>query len=264
MSWKNILPPEIKINKLSFAECKAFKGYYELLTKKLSGPKGFNIFYPIKHHLLFYAMCCIQEQRFPALNNCWNELWQFFKKAKLDNEWLMHCWILCDFPIDNKNNLTMLDYFYEFVVNNQFMENIHIEHINSFVKIMKASRLGLYQEILSTSKTTKFKELFTNKVISTIRSVPYYESGEIFLGRIINCFGDSFLMHDPVNYPSIYKDTVTDMVKNKLFYISESESEIKDYEKFMKLAGPYWISATLGHEDDVIFSPDHYLSYYNE
>ena len=65
MNWKSIIPSEININSLSFEECRNFKQYYEILTQKIGGPKGFQIFYKFLHYLAFYTICCVQEKNTP-------------------------------------------------------------------------------------------------------------------------------------------------------------------------------------------------------
>src|SRR5262249_47659874 len=111
-------------------------------------------------------------------------------------------------------------------------------------------------------KVTKFRELFTGKVISTVRSVPDYDRGEIFLSRIVSYLGDAFLIHDPKNFPAEMKAPLEEMIRDKLFYLANSGNDAADYEKFMKLAGPYLMSVTNNEEDCPIFNPDDYLCYY--
>jgi len=265
MSWKNILPPEIDIDALSLDDCRNFKKFHALMdsiTNDVKGPPGFRIFYQLMHYLLFYGVCCINENKFPALNKCWNKLSPLFLTDSYDCEWLVHCWIFCDFPLNENTNDVLLDHFSAFLLENPEIPTQISEHIKQFCSIMKTSRLGLYQEILSTSKVTKYKELFSNNSISTVRSVPYYESGEIFLTRIVSFLGDTFSIHNSKSFPSEFKNNIEDMVKNKLFYVSETEDVVSDYELFMKLAGPYWMSCT--HEDpsSPILQPDEYKYFY--
>ena len=147
-------------------------------------------------------------------------------------------------------------------MNNAELKNPIRDHLSQFCSIMKASRLGLYQEILSSSKITKFQELFTKNTISTIRSVPYYESGEIFLTRIVSYLGDSFSIHDAKCFPPAFKNHVEGMVRNKMHFITASDDETINYERFMKLAGPYWMSCTHENESIEIIPPDEYKNYH--
>lgn len=266
MSWKKILPEGISIGDLTLDDCRSFKNFYELtesIKNDVKGPRGYRIFYELMHDLLFYAVCCKEEKKFPALNKCWDALSPLFLSSDYDNDWLVFCWMFCDFPLNIKTQEVLLDHFHKFLSDMTDMPSHFHEHLNNFYSIMKSSRLGLYQEILSTSKTTKFRELFTNNIISTVRSVPYYEPGEIFLTRIVSYAGDSFLLHNPMNFPSTLKDHVEDMVRNKMFFIASTKNEVSDYEQFMKLAGPYWMSCTHATaKSDHILDPDEYEFYH--
>jgi hypothetical protein len=264
--WKKILPEGMDIEDLSLDDCRNFKKFHELIeaiTKDNKGPIGYRIFYQFMHHLLFYALCCIEEKKFPALNKCWDTLSPQFLTSEYDNEWLVFCWIFCDFPLNLKTNEVLLDHFTHFLLDQIDLQNNFQEHLREFHVVMKSSRLGLYQEILSTSKITKYRELFTNNVISTVRSVPYYEPGEIFLTRIISYMGDNFAIHDPMNYPSKHKKHIEDMVRNKMDFIQLTKNEVSDYQAFMKLAGPYWMSCTHATaKSDLILDPDEYTFYH--
>jgi hypothetical protein len=265
MSWKRILPEGIAVKDLSLDDCRNFKKFYELmesLKNDVKGPVGYRLFYEFMHHLLFYAACCIEEKKFPVLNKCWDTLSPLFLTPDYDNEWLVFCWMFCDFPLNEETNEVLLDHFMQFLSDKTDLPSGFHDHLRQFHTIMKSSRLGLYQEILSTSKTTKYRELFTNNVISTVRSVPYYESGEIFLTRIISYLGDSFAIHDARCYPSSYKKYVEDMARNKMHFISSTSNEVTDYERFMKLAGPYWMSCTHTNQAVSILNPDEYKFYY--
>lgn len=264
MNWKNILPPGINIKDLSLDDCRNFKKFHHLLESiaNVRGPKGFQVFHQILHYLLFYGMACIHENKFPALNKCWNKLSPLFLTDSYDCEWLVYCWMFCDFPINQQGDDVLLDSFSAFTLEDPELPNSMRESIQKFCSIMKASRLGLYQEILSTSKVTKYQELFINKPISTVRSIPYYEPGEIFLTRLVSFLGDTFAIHDSKSFPSEYKNILEDMVRDKLHYIDETESEINDYQRFMKLAGPYWMSCTHEEPSIQILLPDEYRFFY--
>ena len=264
MNWKNILPPGININNLTLDECRNFKKFHELWGSihNVGGPKGFQIFYQHMHYVLFYAIACIQENTFPSLNKCWDKLSPLFLTEEYDCEWLVYCWMFCDYPLSEKSNEVLLDSFCLFISENNEASDPMCESIQQFCSIMKTSRLGLYQETLSTSKITKYRELFTNKSVSTVRSVPYYDSGEIFLTRLVSFLGETFTIHDSKSFPPEYKNTLENMVRNKFYFISETEDEIIDYQQFMKLAGPYWMSCTHTDSSIPILDPDAYKTFY--
>ncbi len=264
MNWKKILPPGIDLKKLSFEDYKNFKNFYKILehiNNDLTGPHGFKIFYRLLHCLLFYGSCCIVENKFPSLSKCWKQLSSLFLETKYSNEWLVHCWIFCDFPLNLITKEVFLDHYMNFCLKiNGFPEDY--VHVKNFVTIMKNSRLGLYQEIASTNHTTKYMELFTNQIVTTVRSVSYYEPGEIFLTRIISYLGNNFTIHDACSYPATAKLQLVGMVENKLKLFANSKNGITNYDNFMKLAGPYWMSCTHTNSKIPILSPDEYLNYY--
>ena len=173
----------------------------------------------------------------------------------------MHCWIFCDFPLNLITKEVFLDHYMNFCLEiNGFPEDY--VHVKNFVTIMKNSRLGLYQEIASTNHTTKYRELFTNQIVTTVRSVSYYEPGEIFLTRIISYLGNNFTIHDSCSYPATAKLQLVEMVENKLKLFANGKNGITNYDNFMKLAGPYWMSCTHTNSKIPILSPDEYLNYY--
>lgn len=260
MNWTKNLPQGIKLSDLSLDECRNFKQFFAEINN-IVGPPGFKSARLFLYNMLVYTMCCIQENKFPTLNKCWEQLCPIFATPEYDNEWLVYCWIMCDLPLETGSDKALLDHYIEFMLANSTLSKAKTENLKQFYTAMKSSRLGLYQVISSTSGTTKYQELFTGNIINTIRSVPYYEIGEIFVTRIISYLDASFTVHDSPSYPPEYKDILEDMVSNKLFYISETDDEAQDYEKFMKLAGPYWMSCTHQNQAVEIFNPNHYLTY---
>ncbi len=55
------------------------------------------------------------------------------------------------------------------------------------------------------------------------------------------------------------------MILDKLHYVVDLEDELGPvelaFEKFMKLAGPYWMSCVAKNDDLPILMPDHYRTY---
>ena len=81
---------------------------------------------------------------------------------------------------------------------------------------MKKSRLGLYQEILSSKKTTKFRELITGNTINTFRSVEEYEKGEIFLTSLVEYEGQVYQFGDPKCWPKEFKSQIEGFAREKI------------------------------------------------
>ncbi|SLM31577.1 hypothetical protein MTBBW1_370001 [Desulfamplus magnetovallimortis] len=244
-------------NKLEFKELKAFRDLELYLNKPVKGTKEFKYLIYCFRYLTSFALMTIYENRFSSLSNCWYELERLFLHDEtFDDEVFVQSWIFCDFPV-NANKKTVLDYFEEIFVDNE--DNLNI--FKNFIESMKKSRLGLYQEILSSKKIIKFRELFTGKIVKAENTIPKYEKGEIFLTRLVEIGEKTYLFGDPKCWPKEYKAQLEFMVETKLFYFQGSTIEEK-YEQFMKHAGPYWMSCVVSDQNIPILQPDHYLTYF--
>lgn len=255
-AWLEALK-RIKIDpdQLDLKELKAFKDVDRYLNEPIRGPKEFEYLIRCFRFLTSFALITIYEKQFPALSNCWEELERLFIHEEIfDDEVFVQSWIFCDFPFGTEKE-TVLDYFEEFVEKADVLNNFQY-----FIDRMKISRLGLYQEILSSKKIIKFRELFTGKIIKIANTIPEYESGEIFLTRLVEIGENIFSFCDPKCWPKEYKSQLENMVRAKLFYF-EASSIGKQYEQFMKYAGPYWMSCVVQDQECPILQPDHYLTY---
>ena len=256
--WMKILP--VSASKLSFNELRNFKEFHEIINcHDLADdvPKSVKYAFQSFRYLYFFAVALIEEKKYPALNRCWNDLRERYSEDCIFQDGVAaESWIFFNFPL-TRGGKTVLDVFEEvFLTNGEDMA-----HLRPFIDSAKKSRLGLYQETLSTSRTTKFRELFTDEVISTIRSVPDYRPGEIFLGRILEIGGDRFLFGDPSCFPADRKQSIIGMVTNKMAAYGTSDGLEEDYEQFMRLAGPYWMSVVSDDHDGEILMPDHWIRY---
>lgn len=254
--WLQVLKRlKISPDKLNLKELKAFKDADRYLTGPIEGPKEWEYLVRCFRFLTSFAANTIYENQFPSLSNCWKEIELLFLNDEIfDDGIFLQSWIFCDFPFGPEKR-TVLDRFEEFV------ETIDaLSYFQYFIDSMKVSRLGLYQEILSTKKTIKFRELFTNKIVKIENTIREHESGEIFLTRLVSIEGKIYSFGDPKCWPKEFKSRIESMVNNKLFYF-EAPSVEEQYEEFMKYAGPYWMSCVVSNPDCPILQPDHYLSY---
>jgi hypothetical protein len=116
-----------------------------------------------------------------------------------------------------------------------------------------------------SKKIAKFRELLTGRVISAFPSVQEYEKGEIFLIHTMTYGDQVFLFGHPKGFPKEAKNQIEDMVLNKLFFLDDEFADgatpVAQYEVFMKLAGPYWMSCVTPNEAMPILDPDHYRTY---
>ena len=246
---------KVNVNQLDFNELKAFKDVDRYLNEPIEGPKEWQYMVGGFRHLTSFAFLLIYEKKYPSLSNCWDELSQLFiNENDFNDEVFVESWIFCDFQFGPKKE-TVLDFFEKYMENTGYLDNFQ-----PFIDSMRASRLGLYQEKISSKKTIKMSELFTKKVISIENSILDYESGEIFLTRLIEINGSMYSFGDPQCWPKAYKDQLEDMINAKLFYFKAASFEER-YQQFMKYAGPYWMSCTTNNHENPILNPDHYLTY---
>lgn len=255
--WMDILPASP--DQLTLDELRHFKRFYDLIQMKdMTAPATVKSAYRAFRFLYFFGCILIEEHRFASLNRCWEDLRARFSRFPVfDDGVFLESWIFIDFPLDLTGR-TVLDEFAAFC--SSMPEAM--QEFRPFIEAAKKSRLGLHQEIISTSRTTKYKELFTGTVTSTLRSVPEYEHGEIFLGRIIESGGDRFLLGNPKYWPPSHRDSIIEMVSTRLADVPGSTT-VEKYELFMKLAGPYWMSCVCGDYDDEVLSPAHIKTYYS-
>ncbi len=255
-AWLEALK-RIKIapDQLNLKELKAFKDVDRYLNEPIRGTKEWEYLIRCFRYLTSFALITIYEDRFPSLSSCWEELERLFINEEIfDDEIFVQSWIFYDFPFGTEKE-TVLDYFEEFVEKAGVLNNFQY-----FIDSMRTSRLGLYQEIFSSKKTIKFRELFTGKIINIANTILEYESGEIFLTRLVEIGGQIYSFGDPKCWPKQYKSQLENMIKAKLFYFEAPTIE-EQYEQFMKYAGPYWMSCVVPDQEFPILQPDHYLTY---
>lgn len=249
---------EIEPSQLSLGNLRKLPAVHEFLTASICGPAGFRYFYSRFKLLTVFAAGLYSEGRHPAFNRCWDELQQFYLDDidELGEATLILGWMFCDFPF-GPNGETVLGYFASHVE-----RDIPEQDYQLFVEQFGQGRMGLYEAIGSTRKFTKFRELVTGRVVNAVRSVEGYEHGEVFLTRMVEHHGKVFQFCDPKCFPPEYKRALEENLRVKVthFYF-EGASDEAMYERFMKLAGPYWFSCVDRNLVGPILSPDHYRTY---
>ncbi len=254
-AWHAILPGGKTPGAYSLDELRAAKQTHAFLTERTPGPDGVADFVRAYRYLLLFGVACVAEDKFPPLTRCWKDLHDLFAgDASFSDGVLVESWILMDFPFGPEGQ-TVLDYF------EQFLADVEggIE-LQRFIDEARRSRLGLHQDVMHTKKVAKFRELFTGRVFTALPSINHYGKGEILLVRTMNSGDQVFFFGDPKGFPSESKEAIEDMVSEKLFYFDD-EPTVGAYEKFMKMAGPYWMSCVAKDDNLPILDPDHYLTY---
>lgn len=224
------------------------------LLEDLPGPKYFTE--AIRNWRQFFILCMtsIHTDEFPPLTQCWNELEERFGDSFSDEVFMASC-ILADFQF-GKENLSFADR----------LISSEPEELQDFAAQIARSRLGVYQILDIKNNFLTLKEFFTDKVISVFHMLEEPEKGQICLARVLTARNHKFVFGEIHCWPSENKSQIFNMIVDKIsLYCLDatkngSESRLSaQYEKFMKISGPYWMSI-VGETDffaDVIM-PDFY------
>ena len=235
------------------------KRVHEFLTEPAPGPAGIAAHIRAFRYLLFFGIACVVENKYPPLTRCWKDLDKLFMADRaFDDSMFVQAWILMDFPFGPQRQ-TAIDYFEEFLKDTEF--GIQLQE---FVYEARRSRLGLHQDVMRTKKVAKFRELVTGRVIEAFPSVEEYGKGEILLVRTMTAGNQIYFFGNPKGFPKEAKAQVEDMVIGKLFYFEDYDTPIQQYEAFMKLGGPYWMSCVTQNDAVPILEPDHYQTYLDD
>lgn len=255
-AWlKSLKKLGVNTDKLKFNELLAFKDVDRYLNDPIEGTNEWKYLIKSFKLLTSFSFLTLYDNKFDSLTNCWSELERLFMNREIFKDGLfIQSWLFCNFPLNNKKE-TLLDYF-EVHLESESM----LDTYKPFIKSMKNSRLGLYQEIMSSKKTMKLKELFTNKIIKAENTVHEYQKGEIFLTRFVEINNKIYFFGDPKCWPKEFKIQLEDMIMAKLFYF-KGQTINEQYEKFMEYAGPYWMSCVVTDQNCPILQPDRYLDY---
>jgi hypothetical protein len=258
-AWQARLPGGLPASAFSLDELRAAKSTHRFLTGDIPGPPHIAETIRAFRYLMFFGIACIAEDKYPPLTRCWKELDSLFMHdPAFDDGVFVQSWVLLDFPF-GPNGDTVLDYFERFLASPGSIEGG--PRWQSFIKAARGSRLGLYQDVRRTKTAGQFRDLFTGRELSAFRSVDEYGQGEIFLTRMMPAGDQLFMFGNPKCFPRERKHQIEEMVLDKVCCFDPGLSPAADYEAFMKLAGPYWMSCVTSDQDAPILAPDHYLTY---
>jgi hypothetical protein len=255
-AWLSILPGKLDPSRFTLDELRNVKAAHAFLTEKVDGPPGFAEYMQAYRFLLFFGLACVAENKYPALTRCWKELEKLFMGDPAFTDGVfVQSWALMDFPFGPERQ-TALDYFEELLKGTEAGPRFQ-----RFIDEARRSRLGLCQDAGRTKTVANFRELISGRTIAAFPSVDFYEKGEILLIRAIRHGDQVFLWGDPKGFPKDVKAIVEHNVRSKLFYFDEEKTPAAQFEAFMKLAGPCWMSCVTKNDAISILEPDHYRTY---
>ncbi len=226
----------------------------EVITEDLPGPSYFVEAIRNWRHFFIMSICSIEENEFPPLNQCWNELNERYNEVFSDEVFMAAC-ILADFRF-GKENLSLAER----------MKSGQPQPLLDFAVQIAHSRLGIYEIIGVEGEFVTLKEFFTDKIISAFHMLEEPEIGQVCLARILSAGDHSFFFGDSHCWPSENHSHIFNMIIDKIsFYCLDTPYDNPQsilpaqYERFMKMSGPYWMSI-VGETDyfaDVLM-PDFY------
>ena len=251
--WLQRIP--VDPNKLSLDELRYFKEVDAFLSESVSGPEGLVYFLRCFKLLTIFAVTCVAKNHYPPLTRCWNELEKFFiDKTAFQDVVFVQAWIFFDFPF-GKDGETLLDFYEEYL-----KKEIKNDKFQYFVDQMRKTRMGLYRELLSSRKTIKFRELITEQTTTIARNDEACEKGEIFLTRLVEFKGQILQFGGAKRFPKADKSKLLKLVRENLTCFNGS-TEKEQYENFMKLAGPFWLSFLTSNASFPLLKSTHYQHY---
>jgi hypothetical protein len=256
-AWSSMLPGPLPLSQYSLEELRSAKAAHAFLTEEVRGPEGFGECLRSFRFLLFFGIACIAENKHPPLTRCWKDLEQLFMRdPAFEDGVFIQSWILIDFPFGPKGE-TALDYFEQFLDGND-----DAPKFQPFIEAARKSRLGLHQDVMRTKKVAKFRERISGKVTEAFPSIEVYGKREILLTRMVSYKEQVFAWGDPKGFPKEKKAQIEDMVLDKMMIYLDAEATPEAmFERFMKLAGPHWMSCVTKNDAIPILAPDHYLTY---
>lgn len=202
-----------------------------------------------------FAHLAMHEKRFPILNRAWVDLQRILQNPAAD-EFSVASWVFLDLPVTGDGK-TVADVFAAEMAQ-------YNADASAFVQVTRNSRYGVYVDDGGTRRTHRLVELVTRKRVTVRRGINV-DPGELVWTRIIDWNGVKFMLGDSRGWPPAHRDAVTDMLLKRLVvpaWLTPGSPMVDAYERFMKLAGPYWLSMLYANnEADPVLEPLHYLSY---
>lgn len=199
----------------------------------------------------------LMSEKYPNAWNCNADL-----KKKFDH----------DIAFSDKKTVQSWMYFnFPVGVNGECIADLALKHLpnrianelSPFVNAMINSRLGLYEIIKDKKDSCQMKELFTKNEIVLNQTLGGAPKGALELVRVFNIREKNYAFGNSSEFPFDKKETIINMVKEKMNLYFPSNDEIESYTTMMRLAGPYWFSVTSSDFDSAILNPNYYLKYYN-
>ena len=199
----------------------------------------------------------LMSEKYPDAWNCNADLKKKFgHDIAFSDKTTVESWMYFNFPVGINGEciaaLALKD-----------LPNRIANELSPFVKAMSNSRFGLYEIIKDKKDSCQMKELFTKNEVFLNQTLGGAPKGALELVRVFSIREKNYAFGNSSEFPSDKKETIINMVREKMNLYFPSNDEIESYTTMMRLAGQYWFSVTSGDFDSDIINPDYYLKYYN-
>ena len=241
---------------------KAMLKIKEMLTAPIAGPAHFAEALRCWRFTLAFGMTAVEENQYPALTKCWNDLSKRFRAKTDDDGTIIDSCVFADFKFGDENKS------FAAYLRDKMSGEAGMEALCDFLQRLDNSRLGLYQVNGVNKDIIKLEESFTKKTLKAANTIDFCGSREIFLVRLVQVGDDQIIFGDPKAWPASHKVTIENMVLDKMLTYcldrkmlkrGEVPSEAKMYLRYMKMAGPYWISVVLDEDADAEVLPPNFF-----
>jgi hypothetical protein len=207
---------------------------------------------------MMHALARVADGECAPLERAWRELERYFgRDASFRQGYFVPSWLLLDFPSE-PGGLTAAEAF------EGFARACQRGDLADLVAKLRGTRLGVYQELSTSADLVRLRELFTGRELEVDARFERGGPGELYLGRLVELGGAWHFWGELSSFPAEALAQIQEMVTAKLPIVAADLATTNPpaaYERFMKLAGPYWMSIVGGDAAMPILDPDHHLTY---
>lgn len=260
-AWLTMTPGGRGLPPLSLEQLAKLDDSHPLLSEAFPGPPELGARVRAFRVLMMHALARVADGEARALERAWRELERYFgRDASFRLGYFVPSWLLLDFPSEPGGRTAAELY-------EDFARSAGREDLAELVAELRATRLGVYQEVSTSPTAVRLRELYTEREIDVAATFEQGAPGELYLGRLVELGRAWHFWGEFSSFPAEARDKMVEMIGDKLSKLSAdvaAENRPAAYERLMKLAGPYWMSIVGGDADMPILDPAHYESYLGE
>lgn len=257
-AWLTMTPGGRGLPPLSLEQLAKLEDSHPLLSEAFPGPPELGASVRALRMLMMHALARVADGEARPLERAWRELERYFgRDASFRLGYFVPSWLLLDFPCEPEGRTAAELY-------EDFARSAGREDRAALVAELRGTRLGVYQEVSTSPSVVRLRELYTERELDVAATFEQGGPGELYLGRIVKLGAAWHFWGEFSSFPAEAREQIVEMLSGKLAVLTPeltAENRVAAYERFMKLAGPYWMSIVGGDAEMPILDPDHYKSY---